>query len=77
MPNALRVLTHTPGMPQMILRTISQTRITYRGTAFSEGRAGDIGGGDTDGLSGTIQSVIALDKDTWRCPGAGRRGCGL
>lgn len=46
LPNALRVLVHLPGVPTLIFRTISQTRITYRDGALASGRAGSLRGGD-------------------------------
>lgn len=45
-PNALRLVTHLPGLPQRLFRTVSQTRITYRDGPISEGKAGSVRGGD-------------------------------
>tara|TARA_R100000687_G_C6451543_1_gene165541 strand:+ start:159 stop:1199 length:1041 start_codon:yes stop_codon:yes gene_type:complete len=66
LPNALRVLTHAPGIPQMIFRTISQTRITYCGTAFSEGRAGDIRGGDRLPWVEDLDNFKPLSEFRWQ-----------
>ena len=45
-PNAARVLLHLPWLPQLLFRTVSQTRINYRESALSAGEAGDVRGGD-------------------------------
>lgn len=46
LPNALRVITHMPGLPKMLFRTISQTRITYRDSELSQGVARGLRAGD-------------------------------
>lgn len=66
LPNALRILTPAPGIPQMIFRTISQTRITYRDTAFSEGRAGDIRGGDRLPWVEVLDNFKPLEAFCWQ-----------
>lgn len=66
LPNALRILTHAPGIPQVIFRTISQTRITYRDTAFSEGRAGDIRGGDRLPWVEELDNFESLSTFRWQ-----------
>lgn len=72
LPNALRVLTHAPGIPKMIFRTISQTRITYRDTAFSEGRAGEIRGGDRLPWVEKLDNYKPLSDLTWQVHVYGR-----
>ncbi len=66
LPNALRILAHAPGIPKMIFRTISQTRITYRDSAFSEGRAGEIRGGDRLPWIGVLDNFKPLDAICWQ-----------
>ena len=45
-PNAIRLATKLPGLPGILFRTVSQTRITYRDGPLGEGRAGEVHGGD-------------------------------
>ena len=66
LPNVLRVLTNAPGLPQMMFRTISQTRITYRDTPFSEGRAGDIRGGDRMPWVEELDNFRPLSEFRWQ-----------
>ena len=46
---------------RFLFRTVSQTAVTYRGSALSEGRAGGVEGGD---------------RLPWACPAEARRGIG-
>lgn len=77
LPNALRVLTHAPGIPQTIFRTISQTRITYRDTAFSEGRAGEVRGGDRLPWVEELDNYRPLSDLTWQVHIYGRADADL
>lgn len=61
-------LSELPAVRRTIFRTISQIRINYRQSALSEGRAGEVHGGDrlpwvAMGKGGNFESLRALD---WR-----------
>lgn len=66
LPGALQVLTHLPRLPQMLFRALSQTRITYRNTSMSEGRAGDIRGGDRLPWVESLANFAPLSEFCWQ-----------
>lgn len=66
LPGALQLLTHMPRLPQMLFRTISQTRITYRDTPMSEGLAGDIRGGDRLPWIESLANFAPLSEFCWQ-----------
>lgn len=66
LPNALRILTRAPRLPEMIFRTISQTRITYRDSPMSEGSAGAIEGGDRIPWVDMLDNFNPLKEFCWQ-----------
>jgi len=55
-----------PTLPQMLFRTISQTRITYRDTPISEGRAGDSRGDDRLPWVEGLANFAPLSESCWQ-----------
>ena len=77
LPHLLPTLTGLPAVRRAMFRTVSQTRISYRDSALSEGQAGGVRGGDRlpwtggnyvglDGLDWGLQAYGKLDPDLGR-----------
>ena len=68
-PLVLPPLVRLPGMRRFLFRTVSQTAVNYRESTLSEGKAGDVHGGDrlpwVPGASGR-DNFAALESLDWQ-----------
>ena len=69
-PHLLPALTGLAAVRRAMFSTLSQTRISYRGSALSEGQAGDVRGGDR--LPWLGDNYAGLDGLNWRLHAYGR-----
>jgi 2-polyprenyl-6-methoxyphenol hydroxylase-like FAD-dependent oxidoreductase len=76
-PRLLPGLVQRPAVRRFMFRTISQTAITYRGSAVSRGKAGAVHGGDRlpwIAASDNFAPLVSLD---WQIHVYGQAGAGL